>query len=168
MTELKAEPAPFKTILYATNLGDKMRPVFRRALNMARTHNAKILMLHAVAPLGTTGHAVLSLYLPEKDTHDIEHETMNQVIETMRERLRHYGNEDDSFRQERDELIEKIAVSAGTPADVILHYAETHQVDLIVLGTHTRTAKIGTLLGSTARYVTQHSPIPVLLVPNGD
>lgn len=160
---------PYQTILYATNLGDNMRPVFRQALNMARIHHAKIIMLHAVAPIGTTGQAVLSMYLPDKAVNDIEQETMNQVIETMRERLRNYGNNVEAdFMQDKDQLIDKIAVSAGNPADVILHYAEHHAIDLIMLGSHTRPTRHGAMLGSTARSVTLHSKIPVLIIPNGD
>lgn len=165
MTEIK----PFQTILYATNIGDTMRPVFRQALNMARIHNAKIIMLHAVAPIGTTGQAILSMYLPDKEVNDIEQETMNQVIETMRERLRNYGNNVEAdFMKDKDQLIDKIAVSAGNPADVILHYAEHHPIDLIVIGSHTRPVKHGAMLGSTARGVTLHSKVPVLIVPNGE
>jgi hypothetical protein len=40
MSEIK----PFKTILYATNLGTHMRPVFRQAINLARIHKSKIIM----------------------------------------------------------------------------------------------------------------------------
>ena len=54
------------TILYATDLTDHMRPVFKTAINYARKFEATIIMLHVVEPLGATGEAVLSLYLPEK------------------------------------------------------------------------------------------------------
>ncbi|MGB3919170.1 universal stress protein [Thiothrix litoralis] len=164
MNELK----PFKTILYATNLGDRMRPVFRHALNMARIHHAKIIMLHAVAPIGSTGQAILSMYLPDKQVHDIEQESLNQLIDTMRERLKNYCAEEDDFCKDKDSLIDKIVVSPGNPAHVINHYAEAHAADLIVIGSHTRHANDHTMLGSTARTVTQHSKVPVLIIPNGE
>lgn len=162
MSEIK----PFKTILYATNLGSIMRPVFRQAINLARVHQAKIIMLHVVAPLGSTGEAVLSLYMPDKDTTQIEQESMNQVMETMRQRLHKFCEEEDDILHDKDEIIDKIAVSVGNPPDVIKHYAETHQVDVIVMGTHAHNTHSHMLLGSTARTLTQHSKIPVLLVPN--
>jgi nucleotide-binding universal stress UspA family protein len=143
-----------------------MRPVFREAINLARIHKAKIIMLHAVAPIGTTGEAVLSLYMPDKDIETIENESMEQVIETMRQRLHNYCDEEDDILKNDDEIIEKIAVSAGNPADVIKQYAETHHVDLIVMGTHTKVHNGAVMLGSTARTVTHHSKIPVLLIPN--
>lgn len=158
---------PIKTILYATNLGDRTRPVFRQAIHMARLHQAKIIMLHAVAPMGTTGHTVLSLYLPGKPIHDIEKESMEEVIETMTKRLQNYCDEEDDICKAKEELVEDIVVAPGNPGDVIVHYADAHKADLIVIGTHTRKAKDGGLLGSTARHVTQHSHVPVLVVPNG-
>ena len=161
-----SEVKPFKTILYATHLGTNTRPVFRQAINLARVHKAKIIMLHAVAPLGSTGEAVLSLYMPDKKTEQIEQESMNQVIETMRQRLHKFCEEEDDILHDKDEIIDKIAVSAGNPAEVIKHYAETHAVDVIVMGTHAHHNHAHVLLGSTARTLTQHSKIPVLLVPN--
>ncbi len=161
-----ANVKPFKTILYATNLGSHMRPVFRQAVNLARIHQAKIIMLHAVAPIGTTGQAILSLYLPEREVTEIEQESMNQVMATMRERLNNYCAEEDDLCQGKDALIEKIVVSAGNPAEVIKRYVETHAVDLIVIGSHTKVHAGSVLLGSTARLVTQHSTVPVLIIPN--
>ena len=163
MNEIK----PFKTILYATNLGEHTRPVFRQAIHMARMHQAKIIMLHAIAPLGTTGHTVLSLYLPDKSIHDIEKESMEEMIQTMQKRLENYCTEEDDICKAKDELVEDAVVVPGKPGDVIVHYAAEHNADLIVIGTHTRKAKDGGLLGSTARHVTQHSHVPVLVVPNG-
>ena len=52
-----------KTILYATDLSRHMRPVFRHAISLAQHLNAKIIMLHVVEPLGSTGEAVISAYL---------------------------------------------------------------------------------------------------------
>lgn len=44
-------PAPnIKTILYATDLGENTRPVFRLAVSQARRYNARLLMLHVVEP----------------------------------------------------------------------------------------------------------------------
>ncbi|MEN9434615.1 MAG: hypothetical protein RLZZ422_2204 [Pseudomonadota bacterium] len=157
---------PIKTILYATDLGTQTRPVFRQAISFARAFQAKIIMLHVIAPLGSTGRAILSLYLPDKNITDVEHDSLEQVAEKMRERLDKYCQEEDDILSDRNEVIDKIAVSAGNPPDVIKHYAEKHNVDLIIMGTHASNKPSHILLGSTARTLTQHSKTPVLLVPN--
>lgn len=156
----------FKTILYATDLGTNTRPVFRQAISIARAFQAKIIMLHVIAPLGSTGRAILSLYLPDKNVTDIEQDSLSQVADTMRQRLDKYCEEEDDILHDKEEIIDKIAVSAGSPPDVIKHYAETHNVDLIIMGTHASNKPSHVLLGSTARTLTQHSKIPVLLIPN--
>lgn len=53
------------------------------------------------------------------------------------------------------------------PGVAILHYAEQHDVDLIVMGTHGRRGLSRLLLGSTAREVVQLAPCPVLTVRRG-
>jgi len=53
------------------------------------------------------------------------------------------------------------------PAAAILRYAEEHDVDLIVMGTHGRRGLPRLLLGSTAREVVQLAPCPVLTVRSG-
>lgn len=53
-----------------------MYPVLSYVVMLAMIQNAKIILLHAVAPLGTTGQAVLSFCLPKRQVKEIEHENM--------------------------------------------------------------------------------------------
>ena len=57
-------------------------------------------------------------------------------------------------------------VTAGLAAPAILAYAVVHGVDLIVLGTHSRTGFSHMLLGSVAEAVIRHAPCRVLTVPS--
>lgn len=52
----------------------------------------------------------------------------------------------------------------GSPIPEILAYAEKHEFDLIVMGTHGRRAIARVLLGSVAECVVRLSPCPVLTV----
>ena len=52
----------------------------------------------------------------------------------------------------------------GSPIPEILDYAEKHDYDLIVMGTHGRRAIARVLLGSVAECVVRLSPCPVLTV----
>ena len=54
---------------------------------------------------------------------------------------------------------------AGDPAEEILHYAQRHPVDLIVVGTHGRSGFSRVLLGSVAERVVRGATTPVLTVP---
>jgi nucleotide-binding universal stress UspA family protein len=52
----------------------------------------------------------------------------------------------------------------GDPAREIVSYAETHEVDHIVLGSHGREGVSRLLLGSVAEKVVRRSPAPVTVV----
>jgi len=52
----------------------------------------------------------------------------------------------------------------GTPGREIVEYAETHNVDRIVLGSHGRGAVEKLVLGSVAERVIRESPVPVTVV----
>jgi universal stress protein A len=50
------------------------------------------------------------------------------------------------------------------PADVIVRFANTHKVDMIVLGTHGRTGLLHLLMGSVAESVIRHACCPVISI----
>jgi len=59
----------------------------------------------------------------------------------------------------------KTAVLEGDPADAILEFATSWEADLIVMGTHSRSALANLLMGSNAIEVIKHSKIPTLIIP---
>ena len=52
----------------------------------------------------------------------------------------------------------------GDPAEAIVREAKAGRYDLVVMGTHGRTALQGLLLGSVARKVIAHATVPVATV----
>ena len=56
-----------------------------------------------------------------------------------------------------------VEVGSGDPADAILHAAQEHQADLIVMGTHGRTGLAHVFLGSVAEKVVRQASCPVLV-----
>lgn len=57
-----------------------------------------------------------------------------------------------------------VTAQVGSPHPEIIRYAERHQIDLIVLGTHGRGPLGHMLLGSVAERVVRTAPCPVLTV----
>ena len=156
----------YRTILYASDLGKHTRPVFRHAVSLARQTGARIVMLHVVEPLGTTGRAVLGAYLPDLDVGKIEHEGMRDLIGRMKERLYKFCRDESDACDQGSALVSEVTVGSGLPSEVIMETAKAHHADLIVMGSCTHGLFGHRGIGSTARKVTQHSDIPVLLVPN--
>ena len=56
------------------------------------------------------------------------------------------------------------AVEVGVPDGEIRDYAATHDVDLVVMGTHGRTGAERMVLGSVAERVIRSAPCPVVTV----
>ena len=161
-----SELPQYKTILYATDLGDRMRPVLRHAIGLARQYQAKIIMLHVVEPLGSTSEAVLSIYLPDRKREEVEHAGLKKVLEQMKQRLEKFCQDEAALCAEGSPKVSDVLVTTGHPAEEILHQAEKHHADLIVMGSFGKHILGRHVLGSTARYITQSSPVPVLIVPN--
>ncbi len=61
----------------------------------------------------------------------------------------------------------KTEVLIGSPAQEILTFAQTQQVDLIILCSHGRTGFKRWLLGSVAQMVARYSPVPVFVLREG-
>lgn len=72
----------------------------------------------------------------------------------------------EKVRERGEELGSKVntAIETGKPAREIVSYAEEHDVDQIVIGSHGRTGASRVLLGSVAETVVRRSPVPVTVV----
>jgi nucleotide-binding universal stress UspA family protein len=154
-----------KTILYATDLGENTRPVFRHALALAKLYDAKIIMLNVVEPIGETAKAVISAYISQDLSEELLKDTMQSLVVKMKDRLRRF------FEEECDDEkvcanVKEVVVVAGKPSEEILRIAEEDKADLIVLGKSSRTVRGLRVMGSTARRVSRIAAVPVLVVPN--
>ena len=154
-----------KTILYATDLGDHMRSVFRFTLGMAKKYEARIIMLHVAEPLSSGVQFAIKVYMPEASATEIIRDGMADALEKMRQRLDEFCEEELKQSPADRELIAGVKVVSGRPAETITQQAEQLQADLIVVGTHTDPSFGAQLIGSTARKVTQLSKTPVLVIP---
>lgn len=154
-----------KTILYATDMGDRMRPVFRYTIEMAKIHQAKIIMLHVLEPLSSGAIVAIDVYMPKANAKQILHDGMKKALSKMQFRLNNFCEDEHINDPEGSKIISKVKVVSGKSAESIIHQAEQLDVNLIVVGTHTNPSISSNLLGSTARKVTQLSKIPVLVVP---
>ncbi len=57
-----------------------------------------------------------------------------------------------------------VVIASSSPASVIVDYAKSHGIDLIVMGTHGRGALAHIIMGSVAERVVRLAPCPVLTV----
>lgn len=99
-------------------------------------------------PLGTAPVYADELY-------EAEEEYAESVLEEAAER----GEEYDATVETEYER--------GMPRDAILEYADEHDVDQLIVGSHGRSGLERVLIGSVAEKLTRHSPVPVTVVRPG-
>lgn len=86
---------------------------------------------------------------------------------TLRERARNRSEEllveAETMGAEHDRAVATEA-AVGKSADEIVEYAETHDVDVIVIGSHGRSGVYRMLMGSVAETVMRRASMPVTVV----
>ena len=121
----------------------------RYAIALARNSHARITFLH----VGNSAQAAFDAEFPiglEDAREDAIRERLLKIVTP----------------QEQLELAPQFVVRPGTPAAEIARYADEHDVDLIVMGTHGRGFVGHVVMGSVAEKVVRTAPCPVLTVRN--
>lgn len=135
-----------QTVLHPTDFSDRSRNAFELACALTRDYGARLIVLHAVAPLPPLAHAEA---VPPPDPVAQRREAEEQI---GRLEVPHAD-----VRAER-------RLEDGEPAEVVLRVAREVGASLIVLGTHGRTGLGRLLMGSVAEQVVRAAGCPVLTV----
>jgi len=143
----------FKKILFCTDFSEDAHWAFTYALNLLETYRSKLLIFHV-----TEFHHYderLSLHLTSEELEELR---TSQKEELEREMETHY------LQKMRGLKDYQVLFKEGEPFLEIIRTAKIEAVDLIVMGTHGRTALDNIIFGSTADKVVRKSPCPVLTV----
>lgn len=154
------------TILYATDLGEHTRPVFRQAIAQALVHNASIVMIHVVEPLGETARTVIAAYMPESSLEKMQEDGMKNILASMKERIKKFYDDECRGKEPGSIPVKEMVVVAGRPSEQILTAAETYKADMIVMGQSSKKVLGSKVMGSSARRVARLAKVPILIIPN--
>ncbi|MEK7989671.1 MAG: universal stress protein [Thiotrichaceae bacterium] len=154
-----------QNILYATDISDNSRHVFRYALSVAKKYNAQVTLLNILEPLNTSGTALVEAYLSREGAKKIHQNMIEQARKQLQAQLETFCQAELHATTSESHLIADTLVIDGPAAQAIVKKAKETQTDLIIMGTHSLNPFSDFLIGSTAHKVTQLSPIPVLIVP---
>ena len=140
----------YDRILVPTDGSDAADRAFEQALDLARTYDAEMHVLHVVDVSALAG--------------EFDAMTVIDQLEASGEELT------DRLRKRADEVGVSVEteVVEGVPHRTLLDYADENDVDLVVMGTHGRTGLERYLLGSVTERVVRKSPVPVLTVREED
>ena len=153
------------TILYATDLGSETRRVFRYAIDMANYYKAEIVILHVVEPMSNTARAMINTYLSEGLSEELEKNSMKELLTEMKMRLKKFFEEECDTDLKDSVFVKELTVVSGRPSEEILRIADDQKADMIVMGKSSRRVRGMGVMGSSARRVSRHSTIPVLVIP---
>ena len=138
------------TILVPSDFSECSDEALAYGLELARRFNAKVHLLHVVQDPATQPWAAEGFAAP--------------VIEVVDEWQRQADARLRALVPDADRARVIVTTTVATPYAEILAYAEEHDVDLIVMGTHGRSGVSHLLLGSIAERVVRRAPCPVLTV----
>jgi nucleotide-binding universal stress UspA family protein len=148
-------------ILYATDLSKNASYAFFYAMDMAKRHNARIVILHSIERIRHMyGQRVEEIL---QETKDHERKTDSKEVKK--------GLQEFCKRTETQigapcvKLVSKILVPLGHPVEEILKAADDEDCDVIVLGTHGKGFLRQTFLGSVAGSVLERTRKPVFIIP---
>lgn len=141
-----------RKLLAAIDYSEITPEVVRKAAGLADALDAKLEILHIVATepafVGYEAYAY-----PGRDERAEELKSEKKLLTETVEGVRELGVDASGYMKE------------AHVADGILEFAEEHEIELIVLGTHGKGAIRAALLGSASREVLRKTKIPVLFIP---
>jgi nucleotide-binding universal stress UspA family protein len=144
----------FNLILCPVDFSDFSVSAFEYALTLAEHYKVRLVALHVVE---------LSKY-PFADyagaTGDLA-DLSRALCEGGKAKLREFVT-----KHSRQGVEPQLVVDQGNASDLILSFAQTHNADLIVMGTHGRRGFDRLVLGSTTDRVMRRACCPVLVVSN--
>ncbi|MCK9564352.1 MAG: universal stress protein [Bacteroidales bacterium] len=139
----------FKTILHATDFSDASLRALEQARKLARHHGAKLHVLHVEVLLEARYPALAIAAVTS------QREQSEQQLQMLLSRT-------------GDSEIVQATVKHARAAVAIAEYAESNDVDLIVVGSHGYSGIDRLLMGSEARKLIRYATAPVLVVRSRD
>lgn len=138
----------YKHVLLATDLSDNANAIAKRAADLAHAAGAKLSVMHVLshAPVAYAGE--FSIPIDAEFEATLEKEAKTQLAKLGKKY--HISANDQHLAQ-------------GSVKSTVTEFADTHKVDLIVVGTHGREG-ISLLLGSQANAILHAAKCDVWVV----
>ena len=149
-----------KKILYATDLSKNSSYAFLHATDMAKRHNATMIILHAIEPIPPYAEVYRGM------TDETDRKQQEETVEEIKKHLQIFCKKAEAqIGPPCVDLVSKILVRVGHPPEEILKAADEEGCDVIVLGTHGKGFLAHTFLGSVSSSVLHRTRKPVFVIP---
>ena len=161
-----------KKILYATDLSENAVHAFSYAISLANQYGAGITILHVLTKFPEE-HFITNM-IPPSTWQEIKEQHYSKARDeligkkkehvALKEILQAFSEEVGNHSKDQTFVTDEILIKTGTSAETIVQTAKEQSCDLIVMGTRGQGVIAKVLMGSTAKWVVQHSPVPVLVI----
>lgn len=142
---------PFKKILFPVDLSDVSQKILPLVVMMAKKFEGQICLLFVVRSF----EYLYSFHLPGPEIDSVT----SSFIKGAEKQIKKFVNDNlKEFSNCKTEILN------GDPADKILEYITSENIDLVIMGTHGRKGINHIIFGSVAERVVKNSPVPVLTV----
>jgi nucleotide-binding universal stress UspA family protein len=155
----------FQRILVALDHSDSSQAVFEKAIDLARTNRAELMLLHIISPID---EGVPTPVYPMPDSlYPMQHEALIQSSAQLFSQIEQAGLD---LLRTRDATATAVGVRCeftqhvGDPGTSICTIAHTWGADLIVMGRRGRSGLSEFFLGSVSNHVMHHARCSVLIV----
>lgn len=141
-----------RRILHPTDFSKASSAAFKRAVEMARSNRAELVLVHVLSPaipMVADGYVSPQVY---EDMANATHAYGQKHLDALVRKAKQAG------ARAKGLLLD------GVPHERIAQAARSRKADLVVIGTHGRTGFAKLFLGSVASRVLAVAPCPVLTV----
>jgi nucleotide-binding universal stress UspA family protein len=156
---------PVSSILWPTDGGEPSHRALEAAIAIAEKFNARIYALRVVAPvppLAGPGYAPMvgagyePMAIKGYDVPLYQQELLKSAENDLSQVI---------AKKVPKEIEITPEVKIGTPAEVIIEFAQEKNIDIIIMATHGRTGISRFMIGSVAEKTIRQSTIPLLVIP---
>ncbi len=155
-----------KKILYVTDLSRNAAYAFRYAVRFMKSFDAEVVILTVVKGFNPVDEVPVVVQMGENSFKKAREEALKNVLQRLKRRLDNYAKRELS-EEEKAQMTERISIEVqeGDPAVRILEAAEADDVDMVIMGAHSKEVLKYTFLGGVTQRVLRHIRKPVLVVP---
>jgi len=141
----------YKQILIGTDGGDLMIPVYAHAAYLTQLTDATVHVAYVLDSAKFTGYRIDE----SSNMYDVNLDAGKQIVVKGKNELVSGGVNEDHI---------VTIVLDGHPAEELEMYADSQDIDLVVIGTHGRKGFDRLLIGSVADKLVRGAKVPVLIV----
>jgi nucleotide-binding universal stress UspA family protein len=138
----------FEKLLYPTDLSSASSKITPYVIEMAKKFNSEVHILY----VAHVRHYYSYIELETGYVDDFENEIVHRAEKQIDDLIKKFNG-----------IKVKATVLRGHPSQEVVSYAESEDIDLIIMG-HSSTGIERAILGSVAGHTVKYSPVPVMVI----